>query len=228
MTATHPLLQALRPMPLIAILRGLDPQHAPEIGQMLVACGFRALEVPLNRPGALSCIKALVKTLPPEVLIGGGTMCTVQDVDDVYAAGGRLMVSPHCDARLIEHAGRLGMLAVPGVITPTEAFTALQAGAHALKLFPADVLGTGGLKALASVLPPSTELWPVGGITPSGMASWVASGATGFGIGSQLYTPGSDTDLVRTKALEYVQAWERCNGAGFHLAVEAGTITLPN
>ena len=207
MTTTHPLLHALRPMPLIAILRGLDPQHAAEIGQTLVACGFRALEVPLNRPGALACIEALVKTLPADVLIGGGTMCTLQDVDDVYAVGGRLMVSPHCDARLIEHAVRSGMLAVPGVITPTEAFTALQAGAHALKLFPADVLGPGGLKALVSVLPLGTDLWPVGGITPSSIAGWVAAGATGFGLGSQLYGPGADTEAVRAKALEYVGAW---------------------
>jgi len=213
MTATPPLLQALRPMPLIAILRGLDPHHAADIGQTLVACGFRALEVPLNRPGALGCIKALVRALPSDVLIGGGTMCTAQDVDDVHAAGGRLMVSPHCDARLIEHALRLDMLAVPGVITPTEAFTALQNGAHALKLFPADILGPGGLKALASVLPLGTELWPVGGITAHSMRTWVDAGATGFGIGSQLYAPGSGTALVRTKALEYVQAWERGNDA---------------
>ena len=151
---------------------------------------------------ALACIEALVKTLPPNVLIGGGTMCTLQDVDDVYAAGGRLVVSPHCDARLVAHAVRSGMLAVPGVITPTDAFTALQAGAHALKLFPADVLGAGGLKALASVLPSGTELWPVGAITPSSMAGWVAAGATGFGIGSQLYAPGVDTEAVRAKALE--------------------------
>ncbi len=209
MTTTHSLLHALRPMPLIAILRGLDPQHAAHIGQTLVACGFRALEVPLNRPGALACIETLVKTLPADVLIGGGTMCTLQDVDDVYAAGGRLMVSPHCDARLIAHAVRLGMLVAPGVITPTEAFTALQAGAHALKLFPVDVLGPGGLKALASVLPSGTELWPVGGITPSSMAGWVAAGATGFGIGSQLYAPGADAEAVRVKALEYVGAWGR-------------------
>jgi 2-dehydro-3-deoxyphosphogalactonate aldolase len=215
MTTMHPLLHALRPMPLIAILRGLDPQRAAEIGQTLVACGFRALEVPLNRPGALACIEALVKALPPDVLIGGGTMCTLQDVDDVHAAGGRLMVSPHCDARLIAHAVRLGMLAVPGVITPTEAFTALQAGAHALKLFPADVLGPSGLKALASVLPSGTDLWPVGGITPSSMAGWVAAGATGFGIGSQLYAPGADAEAeaVRVKALEYLGAWGRGRGS---------------
>jgi len=208
MTAVHPLLTQARRMPLVAILRGLDPANAEPIGAALVESGFRALEVPLNRPGALECIEILCRTLPADVLVGGGTMLTPEHVDAVHAAGGRLMVSPNCDARVIARAVGLGMLAVPGVVTPTEAFAALQAGAHALKLFPCDMVGVGGLKALKSVLPAGTDLWPVGGIAPDTMAAWIAAGATGFGIGSQLYTPGKTTSDVADMAARYMQAWQ--------------------
>lgn len=209
MTAVHPLLTQMRRMPLVAILRGLDPVHAAQIGVALVDSGFCALEVPLNRPGALRCIEILTQSLPANVLVGGGTMLTVNDVNEVHAAGGRLMVAPNFDARVIKRAATLGMLAAPGVATPTEAFAALQAGAHALKLFPADMVGVGGLKALKSVLPADTDLWPVGGITPQSMADWVAAGATGFGIGSQLYTPGKSAADVAAVAAQYILAWGR-------------------
>ena len=207
MTAAHPLLIQTRRMPLVAILRGLDPRQAAQIGTALVDGGFCALEVPLNRPGALRCIEILTQSLPGDVLVGGGTMLSVSDVNDVHAAGGRLMVAPNCDVRVIERAASLGMLAAPGVATPTEAFSALQAGAHALKLFPADMLGPAGLKALKSVLPDDTDLWPVGGITPASMAGWAAAGATGFGIGSQLYSPGSSVADVAGMAAKFIQAW---------------------
>jgi 2-dehydro-3-deoxyphosphogalactonate aldolase len=207
MTNPESLLTQTRRMPLIAILRGLDPVNAAQMGGVLVQSGFRALEVPLNRPGALQCIEILVKSLPSEVLVGGGTMLTVSDVNDVYAAGGRLMVAPNCDTRVIERAVTLGMLAAPGVVTPSEAFAALQAGAHALKLFPSELVGPGGLKALKSVLPNGTDVWPVGGITPESMAPWVAAGATGFGIGSQLFTPGKSPEQVAAMAHKFVAAW---------------------
>jgi 2-dehydro-3-deoxyphosphogalactonate aldolase len=206
-STTHPLLVQTRRMPLVAILRGLDPAQAAAIGTTLVESGFCALEVPLNRPGALKCIEILTQTLSTDVLVGGGTMLTVADVNDVHAAGGRLMVSPNCDPRVIERAVSLGMLATPGVATPSEAFTALQAGAHALKLFPSDMVGTGGLKALKSVLPTGTELWPVGGITPESMAVWVAAGATGFGIGSQLFNGNNSVAEVARNAAQFVGAW---------------------
>jgi 2-dehydro-3-deoxyphosphogalactonate aldolase len=209
MTAVHPLLIQARRMPLVAILRGLTPEHAAQIGTALVDSGFCALEVPLNRPGALQCIETLSRSVPADVLVGGGTMLTLADVNNVHAAGGRLMVSPNCDARVIERAVSLGMLAVPGIVTPTEAFAALQAGAHALKLFPADMVGTGGLKALLSVLPSGTDLWPVGGITPESMAAWAAAGATGFGIGSQLYIPGKSAGEVADMAARYRDAWRQ-------------------
>ena len=118
------------------------------------------------------------------------------------------MVSPNCDAQVIRRGVALGMLCAPGVATPTEAFTAMQAGAHALKLFPSEMVGHGGLKALKSVLPSGTDFWPVGGITPESMASWTAAGATGFGIGSQLYAPGTTEQDVHARALSYVEAWK--------------------
>jgi 2-dehydro-3-deoxyphosphogalactonate aldolase len=191
----------------VAILRGLDPAQAVAVGTALMNSGFAVLEVPLNRPGALECIEILSKSLPAHVLVGGGTMLTVADVNNVQAAGGRLMVSPNCDAQVIARAVHLGMLAAPGVTTPTEAFTALQAGAHALKLFPAEMVGHGGLKALKSVLPAGTPLWPVGGITPESMAPWAAAGASGFGIGGQLYTPGKSAGDVGAMAAQFVAAW---------------------
>jgi 2-dehydro-3-deoxyphosphogalactonate aldolase len=208
-TPTHSLLSSARKLPLVAILRGLEPAQAEAVGQALVESGFRVLEVPLNRPGALECIATLARTLPSDAIVGGGTMLTVDDVDAVHAAGGRLMVSPNCDAAVIRRAVALGMLCAPGVATPTEAFTALQAGAHALKLFPAEMVGHGGLKALKSVLPVGTDMWPVGGVAPESMAPWHKAGATGFGIGSQLFSPGTSAADVLVRGRAYVQAWQQ-------------------
>lgn len=211
MKTAQQLLDQARHIPLVAILRGLDPANAVAVGQALVESGFRTLEVPLNRPGALECIALLAQSLPADALVGGGTMLTVADVDAVHAAGGRLMVSPNCDVRVIERAVALDMLCAPGVATPSEAFTALQAGAHALKIFPAEMVGHGGLKAFKSVLPAGIDLWPVGGITPESMAPWKKAGATGFGIGSQLYAPGSAASEVLSRGRKYVQAWQEAS-----------------
>lgn len=209
MTTSTELLARARHMPLVAILRGLLPAEAETVGAALVESGFRTLEVPLNRPGALECIATLARTLPGDAIVGGGTMLTVADVEAVHAAGGRLMVSPNCDVAVIRRAVELGMLCAPGVATPTEAFTALQAGAHALKLFPAEMVGHGGIKALKSVLPAGTDLWPVGGITPESMAPWKKAGATGFGIGGQLFAPGTSAADVLVRGRAYVQAWQQ-------------------
>lgn len=203
------LLARARRTPLVAILRGLVPAEAQAVGEALVESGFRTLEVPLNRPGALECIATLARTLPADAIVGGGTMLTVADVEAVHAAGGRLMVSPNCDVAVIRRAVELGMLCAPGVATPTEAFAALQAGAHALKLFPAELVGHGGIKALKSVLPAGTDLWPVGGITPESMGPWKKAGATGFGIGSQLFAPGTSAADVLLRGRAYVQAWQQ-------------------
>ena len=193
--------------PLVAIMRGLTPAEAPAVGAALFAAGFRLLEVPLNRPGAIEAIGILARLAPAGALVGGGTMLSVADVDAVHGAGGRLMVAPNCNPAVIGHARALGMLCAPGVATPTEAFAALDAGAQALKIFPAEMVGTAGLKATKTVLPPGTPLWPVGGVTPESIAGWVAAGATGFGIGSQLYAPGVTVEQLAERAQRYVAAW---------------------
>jgi len=195
-------------LPLVAILRGLTAAEAPMVGKVLLDASFRMLEVPLNRPGALDAIATLVAKAPADALVGGGTMLSIDHVDQVAAAGGRLFVAPDCKPAVITHARNAGMLCAPGVATPTEAFAALEAGAHALKLFPAEMVGTAGLKAMATVLPAGTPMWPVGGVTPSTMAAWRAAGATGFGIGSALYTPGVTEAELERRAREFVAAWQ--------------------
>ena len=199
-------LNAYRP-PLVAILRGLAPEHARAVALVLFEAGFRILEVPLNRRGALYCIEAICSVAPDDALVGGGTMLSTRDVDDVHEAGGRLMVAPHSDADVMRRAAERGMAVVPGVATPTEAFNALRWRASALKIFPADMVGQRGLQAFCSVLPAGTALWPVGGIAPEHMAPWVAAGATGFGIGSQLFTPEMAIGEVRRRAGQYLAAW---------------------
>lgn len=194
-------------LPLVAILRGLDAQHAPAVGRVLFDAGWRLLEVPLNRPGALDAIRILVDMAPPGAIVGGGTMLSVADVDAVAGAGGRLFVAPNCNPAAIAHARAAGMLCAPGVATPTEAFAALDAGAHALKLFPAESIGPAGLKAMTSVLPAGTPLWPVGGVTPEQIPAWKKAGATGAGIGGQLFTPGIGLDDLGARAAAFAAAW---------------------
>lgn len=193
-------------LPLVAILRGLDPFKAAAVGRILFDVGFRLLEVPLNRPGALECISILSKAMPEDGIVGGGTMLSMEDVDDVNSAGGRLFVAPNCNRAVIAHARSLGMLCAPGVATPTEAFLALEAGAHALKIFPSDSVGHGGLKAMRTVLPTGTPLWPVGGVEPAHIQAWMAAGATGFGLGSTLYTPDISLQLLAQRAQNFVEA----------------------
>nr|WP_315428946.1 2-dehydro-3-deoxy-6-phosphogalactonate aldolase [uncultured Albidiferax sp.] len=202
MHAPHP--------PLVAILRGLDIASAEDVGRALFDAGFRILEVPLNRPGALECIRRLSAMAPADALVGAGTVLRTADVDAVKAAGGKLIVSPNCNPAVISHSAASGLYSAPGIATPSEAFAALEAGAHALKIFPAEQMGTAGLKALLSVLPSGTPIWPVGGITPESMAAWVKVGATGFGIGGQLYAPGTPADQVKTRAAGFMAAWKAC------------------
>lgn len=194
-------------LPLVAILRGLDPADASRVGRTLFDAGFRLIEVPLNRPGALQAMGIIRDLAPPDALVGGGTMLTVADVDAVADAGGRIFVAPNCDPAVIAHARERGLLCAPGVATPSEAFAALAAGAHILKLFPAEIIGPAGLKALKSVLPQDTPLWPVGGVAPEHLAAWKAAGATGAGIGSQLFTPGVAPDELARRAQAFAAAW---------------------
>ena len=197
----------LRPLPLIAILRGLTPAEAPAIGAAIAAEGFRVLEVPLNSPQPLLGIRRLVDALGSDCLIGAGTVMTPGQVDEVAAAGGRLIVMPHADTAVIRAAKAAGLLCVPGVATPTEAFAAIAAGADALKLFPAEQASPNVLKAWRAVLPPELPVLPVGGIAPATMGPWVAAGASGFGLGSALYAPGRDAADVGRRAQAFAQAW---------------------
>jgi len=198
-------------LPLVAILRGLAPQDAEGVGQTLLDAGFRLLEVPLNRPGALDSIRILARMAPPDALVGGGTMLTVGDVSAVAAAGGRLFVSPNTDAQVIRAARAEGMWCAPGFATMTEAFCALGAGAQSLKMFPAESPAV--LKSMRAVLPAGLHVWPVGGIDHDNMAPWLAAGATGFGIGSSLYKPGVALDELGRRARAMVQGWQQAQGS---------------
>jgi 2-dehydro-3-deoxyphosphogalactonate aldolase len=206
MTPAQILTQALAQLPLIAILRGLTPAEAPAIGQALVDSGFAIIEVPLNSPEPLQSIATLTAQFP-HALIGAGTVLNVQQVQDVHDAGGRLIVSPNFNPAVVAKALSLNMVVLPGVATPSEAFAALDAGAHGLKLFPAEMISPATVKALRAVLPKAAALMPVGGITPDNMAPYRAAGASGFGLGSALYTPGRSAQEVQTQAQAFASAF---------------------
>jgi len=192
--------------PLVAILRGIAPDEAQAVGEALLAAGFTILEVPLNSPEAVESISRLSKSLGSRALIGAGTVLTIDQVDAVANAGGQLIVSPDCRPEVIKATVSADVVSVPGYFTVTEAFAAIDAGAHALKLFPADSAGPAMLKAQRAVLP-TIPVLPVGGITPDTMAGWVEAGANGFGIGSNLYRAGKPiADIVRDATL-FIDTW---------------------
>jgi 2-dehydro-3-deoxyphosphogalactonate aldolase len=198
---------ALADLPLVAILRGLEPTEAASIGAALVGTGWRLIEVPLNSPQPLRSIETLRATLPPGVLVGAGTVLTVAQVREVHAAGGQLVVAPNFDAAVVRAAVEIGMACLPGIATPTEAFAAITSGAHALKLFPAELVTPPVVKAMRAVLPGETVVLPVGGITPAGMAVYRTAGANGFGLGSALYKPGMAAEVVSANARAFIGAW---------------------
>jgi len=197
----------LDPLPLVAILRGLTPDEAIDIGRALADAGFRMLEVPLNSPQPFESIRRMVDALGDGYLIGAGTVLDVADVQRVADAGGRLIVMPHADVAVIRAAKQAGLYSVPGVATPTEAFAALAAGADALKLFPAEQSSPAVLKAWRAVLPKDLAVLPVGGIAPDNMGPWITAGANGFGIGSALYAPGRAASDVAARARAFADAW---------------------
>lgn len=197
---------ASRALPLVAILRGITPGEADAVGDALWQAGFRLMEVPLNSPSPMESIARLARRFP-EAIVGAGTVRTADEVRQVQDAGGRVVVSPHFDADVVRAAVRQGMVALPGVMTPTEAFAALAAGATGLKLFPAEMVPPGAVKALRAVLPAQVALFPVGGITPANMSEYRAAGADGFGIGSALYKPGMDAAAVAASARAFADAW---------------------
>lgn len=199
---------ALRRTGLIAILRGVRHTEVEAIGAALYESGFRIIEVPLNSPEPLLSIAALRKSLPADCLVGAGTVLKPEQVDQVKAAGGELIVMPHSDGAVIRAAKSAGLTCAPGVATVTEAFAALAAGADVLKMFPAEQLGPHVVKAWRAVVPREIALLPVGGITPQGMAAFLEAGASGFGLGSALYSPGLSADEVRQRAQAFSAAWK--------------------
>ncbi len=198
---------AMSALPLVAILRGLRPDDAEAIGAALVEAGFRLIEVPLNSPEPFRSIEKLARRFGDTAVIGAGTVLETTAVGRLKDAGGELVVMPHADVKVIAEAKARGLVCVPGIATPTEAFAALAAGADGLKIFPAEILPPKAVKAMLAVLPKGTRLLPVGGIEPATMAGYVAAGAAGFGLGSALFKPAFEPAEVGARARAFVDAW---------------------
>ena len=203
MTALMPWLQK---SPLIAILRGVEPAEVVGIAEDLIAAGILIIEVPLNSPEPLESIRRVAAACGSQALVGAGTVMRADEVDAIAAAGGKLIVTPHAQAGVVRRAKERGLLAVPGFLSPTEAFAMIEAGADGLKLFPAEAASPKVLGALRAVLPRTMPVLPVGGIDAAGIPAWLKAGAAGFGIGSALYKPGLDRAAVAARARALVQA----------------------
>ena len=194
--------------PLIAILRGVQPSEAVSIAGVILEAGIDKIEVPLNSPNPFDSIRAIAKKYGNQALIGAGTVLTVAQVKQVRAAGGQLVVSPNCDPNVIRATIAEGMQSWPGVFTPSEALTALKAGATGLKLFPGNMAGPNGLKAMRAILPIGTKVYAVGGTTPENFSKWVEASANGFGLGTAIYKPGDTAETVTIKAQAIVKAYD--------------------
>lgn len=203
----HRFAKAMSALPLVAILRGVHPEEAVDLGTSLYETGFRLIEVPLNSPNPMASISALRRALPDDALVGAGTVRSASQIEQLVGCGGELVVMPHADSTLIRAAKAVGLLCVPGIVTPTEAFAALDAGADALKIFPADLITPAILKAIRVVMPKETRLLPVGGITTHNMQAYVDAGADGFGLGSALFKPGMTVQQTAGNARAFVAAW---------------------
>ncbi len=198
---------AFAALPLVAILRGVRPEEAEAMAIALYKAGFRIIEVPLNSPEPMRSIAIMRQALPDDAVVGAGTVMRETEVEELAAIGADLVVMPHADTAIISAAVRAGLICAPGVMTPTEAFAALDAGAHALKLFPAELIPPVAVRAVMAVLPRGTRLLPVGGITPVTMEPYLAAGAAGFGIGSAVYKPGLAAAEVGSRAAAFIAAW---------------------
>lgn len=199
---------------LVAILRGLRADEAAEIGAAVFEAGIEAIEVPLNSPDPFRSIETLVRGLPAAALVGAGTVLRADEVDRLHGVGGRLLVSPNIDADVMRQAVKHGLVTMPGVFTPTEAFLALKLGASALKFFPASALGPGGIAAIKAVLPADTTVGVVGGVSDADFAAYAKVGVRTFGLGSSLYKPGMSAAAVGERTVAAVKAWDAVFGKG--------------
>ena len=190
--------------PLVAIIRGVTPDEAEAIGDAVQQAGIRIIEVPLNSPDPLRSIELLAKRFGDAMLVGAGTVLKAEDVGKVRDAGGRIIVSPDTNTSVIRASAEAGLVSSPGYFTPSEAFAAIRAGAHALKLFPAEAANPSILKAQLAVIPKDVPVMAVGGIKPDNMRPWLDAGAAGFGLGSGLYKPGQSASETLEKARAYV------------------------
>lgn len=197
---------------IIAILRGIEPSEVEVAGQGLIEAGITMIEVPLNSPDALTSVRLLAEAYADRALIGAGTVLSVEDVAAVAKAGGKLVVSPDCNPDVIAVTKEWGLQSWPGVMTPTEAFTAIRAGADGLKLFPGSLVGSEGLKAMRAVLPRDVPVYAVGGAGPENFGDWVVAGADGFGIGTALYVPGRSPQDLAERARQVVAAYDAAMG----------------
>lgn len=193
---------------LIAILRGIEPQDALAIGEVLIDTGFDKIEVPLNSPDALSSIKLMVDHFADSALFGAGTVLNSQQVEAVAATGAGMIVSPNFNRSVVLKTKQLGMRSYPGVLTPSECFDAIDAGADGLKIFPASIIGPAGVAAMSVVLPKSTAIFAVGGASADNFGDWLAAGVDGFGIGSALYKPGDSAEKVKQVAKQMIDAYD--------------------
>jgi 2-dehydro-3-deoxyphosphogalactonate aldolase len=197
---------------IVAILRGVTPEEVAGIGEALHDAGIRVVEVPLNSPEPFRSIATLAARFQNRMVVGAGTVLDIDSVDQLKSAGGQISVSPDCNPQVIARAVENGMVPLPGVFTPTEAFTAVRAGARHLKLFPAEAASPKTVKAWKAVLPRDVSVYAVGGVTPANMKDWADAGCSGFGIGSNIYKPGMSAEDVAKAARAFVAAWKDLRG----------------